>query len=103
MWTLTYVKTHTTFAAADADRVALLASLSRSGDPAEEYRVRVRKRGDRRFDVIARRRAANTKPRTATGSKTPVRPRLTIAEKLERAAQTAVNVARYYATLHAAK
>ena len=98
-WTLTYSRTHATYVAATVDRNDLLATLARSGDPCDEYRVRVRHRSDGRFDVIARRRAS-TKPSTATGSK-PSHPRLTVDEKLARAAQTSINLARHYAALHA--
>lgn len=100
-WTLTYSRTHATFVAAHADRNDLLATLARVCDPSDEYRVRVRRRSDGRFDVIARRRAStNAKTSTATGSK-PSRPRLTVEEKLARAAQTSINLARHYAVLHA--
>jgi hypothetical protein len=99
-WTLTYSRTHATFAAADADRQALLTTLARAGDPSEEYRVQVHRRGVDRFEVVARRRPSSVSPRTASGPK-PKPHRLTVDEKLARAAQTSINLARHYAALHA--
>ena len=99
-WTLTYSRTHATYVAATVDRNDLLATLARVCDPSDEYRIRVRRRSDGRFDVIARRRAStNTKTSTATGSK-PSRPHLSVEEKLARAAATSINLARYYAAQH---
>jgi len=97
-WTLTYSRTHATYVAATVDRNDLLATLARAGDPSDEYRIRVRRRSDGRFDVIARRRA-RTKPSTANRSK-PSRPHLSVEEKLARAAATSINLARYYAAQH---
>ena len=100
MWTLTYSRTHATYVAATVDRDDLLATLARAGDPSDEYRVRVRRRSDGRFDVIARRRAStNAKTSTAIRSK-PSRPHLTVEEKLASAAQTSINLARHYSALH---
>lgn len=99
-WTLTYSRTHSTFAAADADRESLLATLERAGNPAEEYRVQVHRRAVDRFEVVARRRPGSAPPRTASGSK-PKPCLLTVDEKLARAVQTSINLARHYAALHA--
>lgn len=99
MWTLTYSRTHATYVAATVDRDDLLATLARAGDPSDEYRVRVRRRSDGRFDVIARRRAAIAKTSTTIRSK-PSRPHLTVEEKLASAAQTSINLARHYSALH---
>lgn len=98
-WTLTYSRTHATYVAATVDRDDLLTTLARAGDPSEEYRVQVHRRGVDRFEVVARRRPSSVSPRTASGSKP--KPRLTVDEKLARAAQTSINLARHYAALHA--